>query len=876
MRERATNAAVEVAEPDPELAQPGEGRQGRGEDRRIEQEPQPAFTGDRTDGERQRGEGEELAQPVEAGRGILRERHRDEEQRGVDEGGDEQRPGAAESRVRRIPQRREGEQAETERNVRKGDAEERQQMRRVEAEAQPLARRRVPGGEPERSRQPHVGRRPGGLAGERRSRQGFVHEHDGDVGDDRVDQLGLAAEQSLLHHRRLVAEVLAVALHERPAERLGQFHPFERGPALRTDQNGEEFGIDGHREMGRGSKRPEDSTGPRQERPDAAPLLESVRRPRTPPTPTPPTPTMPTPAQDLVCRSCGAPLGRVMVDLGSSPLANSYLSPADLARAELFLPLCVYVCERCWLCPAARVRDAAGDLHRLRLFLLLLHSWLEHARRLRRAMVPRFGLGAGEPGGRDRVQRRLPAEELRRARHPGARRSSRRRTSRRRRSSSGIPTEVRFFGRATARDLAARGLAADLLLGNNVLAHVPELNDFVGGPGDPAQGRRRADDGVPAPRADWSTATSSTPSTTSTSPTSPSSPSSASSPPTASSSSTSRSCATHGGSLRIYARHKPASADGLRSRTPRVGDLLARERALGRRDARLLRRLRRAACARPSAALLEFLIRAKRAGKSIVGYGAPAKGNTLLNYCGVRGDFLDYTVDRSPHKQGRFLPGTRIPIRAPEAIFETRPDYVLILPWNLRAEIAGQMAAIRDWGGQFLVAIPGGGAAVKLVRLGIPGAFLVEIEPARRRARLLRAHLLRARVRGGAGSTAGLVQTQPLVQPAARHAARPALPGRPHGEAKLVRCVRGADPRRAGRPAARVADLLRQHLAIELSDAPRNARLHPARRGARLPHPDRRLRSALPDVGVLRRRPRRAACAGTIRRSASPCPNRCR
>ncbi len=112
-------------------------------------------------------------------------------------------------------------------------------------------------------------------------------------------------------------------------------------------------------------------------------------------------------------------------------------------------------------------------------------------------------------------------------------------------------------------------------------------------------------------------------------------------------------------------------------------------------------------CAETKRALLEFLIAAKRAGKSIVGYGAPAKGNTLLNYCGVRGDFLDYTVDRSPHKQGLFLPGTRIPIRAPEAIFETRPDYVLILPWNLRAEIAAQMAAIRDWGGRFLVAIPG-------------------------------------------------------------------------------------------------------------------------------------------------------------------------
>jgi hypothetical protein len=163
---------------------------------------------------------------------------------------------------------------------------------------------------------------------------------------------------------------------------------------------------------------------------------------------------------------------------------------------------------------------------------------------------------------------------------------------------------------------------------------------------------------------------------------------------------------THGGSLRIFARHAPPSGPSSGPQTARVTELLARERAAGVESlayyagySETVRETKRA--------LLDFLIREKRAGKSIVGYGAPAKGNTLLNYCGVRGDFLDYTVDRSPHKQGLFLPGTRIPIRAPEAIFETRPDYVLILPWNLRAEIAAQMAAIRDWGGRFLVAIPG-------------------------------------------------------------------------------------------------------------------------------------------------------------------------
>jgi hypothetical protein len=159
---------------------------------------------------------------------------------------------------------------------------------------------------------------------------------------------------------------------------------------------------------------------------------------------------------------------------------------------------------------------------------------------------------------------------------------------------------------------------------------------------------------------------------------------------------------THGGSLRIYARH---DADVSKPVDNRVGDLLAREEAagLGRLEtygsfAERVRGVKRG--------LLRFLIEAKEEGRSVAAYGAPAKGNTLLNYCGVRTDFVDYTVDRSPHKQGRYLPGTRIPIHGPDRLRETRPDYVLILPWNLKEEIMGQMADVRSWGGRFVVAIP--------------------------------------------------------------------------------------------------------------------------------------------------------------------------
>ncbi|MEO7795183.1 MAG: class I SAM-dependent methyltransferase [Thermoanaerobaculia bacterium] len=412
-------------------------------------------------------------------------------------------------------------------------------------------------------------------------------------------------------------------------------------------------------------------------------------------------------AQDLPCRSCAAPLDRVMVDLGSSPLANSYLSAAALAQAELFLPLCVYVCERCWLCQLPECATPQEIFSDYAYFSSFSTSWLEHAKSYVDAMVPRFGLGpasqvveiASNDGYllKNFVERGIPVLGVEPAANVAQAAIA-----------IGVPTEVRFFGREAARDLVSRGKAADLVLGNNVLAHVPDLDDFVGG-----LSLLLKDEGVltmefphlvqmidgnqfdtiyhehysyfslvavervfAAHALELFDV---------------------------------EELATHGGSLRIYARRRSDPLRAARARTPpspRVAELLARERALGVESlayyAGYSERVRET-----KRALLEFMIGAKRAGKSIVGYGAPAKGNTLLNYCGIRADFLDYTVDRSPHKQGLFLPGTRIPIRAPEALFETRPDYVLILPWNLRTEIATQMAAIREWGGRFLVAIPG-------------------------------------------------------------------------------------------------------------------------------------------------------------------------
>jgi hypothetical protein len=402
----------------------------------------------------------------------------------------------------------------------------------------------------------------------------------------------------------------------------------------------------------------------------------------------------------LACRFCGAPLSQVFVDLGASPLANSYLEPEDLDRAEAFYPLAVYVCGECLLVQLPEAERPEAIFSDYAYFSSYSESWLRHAEAYAEAMIERFGFGAGhqmiEIASNDGYLLRwfkaqgVPVLGVEPAGNVAAAAEA-----------AGIPTVVRFFGEATARELVAEGRGADLLVGNNVLAHVPDLNDFVAGlkillaPSGvltlefPHLLRLMAEDQFDTIYHEhysyFSFATvrkifaahglalfdvEELP--------------------------------THGGSLRIYARH---DEDASKPVGERVAALLAREEAAGLGRLETYRSFGERVL-RVKWGLLRFLIRTKEEGKSIAGYGAPAKGNTLLNFCGVRTDFLDYTVDRSPHKQGRFLPGTRIPIHGPDRLRETRPDYVLILPWNLKEEIVEQMADVRSWGGRFVVAIP--------------------------------------------------------------------------------------------------------------------------------------------------------------------------
>ena len=402
----------------------------------------------------------------------------------------------------------------------------------------------------------------------------------------------------------------------------------------------------------------------------------------------------------LACRFCAAPLATSFCDLGLSPLANSYVEPEDLARGERFYPLHALLCERCLLVQLPEAESPEAIFSDYAYFASFSESWLAHARAYAEMARDRFALGPGslvvEIASNDGYLLRWfrdagvpvlgiePAANVARAAEE-----------------LGIPTRVRFFGADLARELVAEGVRADLLVGNNVLAHVPALNDFVSGLATVLAPRgvltmefphllRLMEEGqfdtiyhehfsyfsfhtvrrVFAAHGIELFDVEELP--------------------------------THGGSLRIFGRHVE---DGSRPATPRVAALLAREEEAG-----LLRPESYAAFAPRVAAvkrgLLRFLLDAAERGRSVVGYGAPAKGNTLLNHCGVRGDLLAYTVDRSPHKQGRFLPGTRIPIHAPERILETRPDHVLILPWNLREEVMAQMAAVREWGGCFVVAVP--------------------------------------------------------------------------------------------------------------------------------------------------------------------------
>ncbi len=399
------------------------------------------------------------------------------------------------------------------------------------------------------------------------------------------------------------------------------------------------------------------------------------------------------------CRFCGAPMDAVFADLGMSPLANSYLPPERANGMEPFYPLRALVCGNCFLVQLEEYETPQQIFSDYLYFSSFASSWLEHSRRYVEQMIPRLGLNENsqvvEVASNDGYllqffkEREIPVLGIEPAANVAEAAQAK-----------GIPTHVDFFGRETARRLAGES-SADLLLGNNVLAHVPDLNDFVAGmkillkPGGvitmefphlmrliednqwdtiyhehfsyfsfvtaarvfDAHGLRLFDvEELP----------------------------------------------THGGSLRIYACH---AEDPAKPETEAARGLRERELAAGLEDIDTYLGYGRRVEA-DKRQILAFLIGLKQQGKRIVGYGAPAKGNTLLNYCGVRRDFIDYTCDLNPHKQGHFLPGSHIPIRSPDAIREDRPDVILILPWNLTEEIVQQLDFVREWGGRFAARTP--------------------------------------------------------------------------------------------------------------------------------------------------------------------------
>ena len=405
----------------------------------------------------------------------------------------------------------------------------------------------------------------------------------------------------------------------------------------------------------------------------------------------------------MKCRHCATPLHQVndvFVDLGAAPPSNAFLREQDLARAELHFPLKVLTCPECRLVQVDEVqRCEALFSNDYVYFSSYSTSWLAHAKAYVEQVAERLSLGSAslvmEVASNDgyllqyMVQRGVPCVGI----EPTASTAQVARDK-------GIETIPEFFGRDFGRRFAAERGKADLVLGNNVLAHVPDINDFVAGFGEVLaplgtvtvefphlmqlvqQGqfdtiyhehfsylslytvqRIFAAQGLVV----WDVETLS----------------------------------THGGSLRVWAQHRA----NPRPVSPRVTELLEQEDAAGMRHASFYQGLQ-AGADRIKNELLAFLIDQKRAGKTVAGYGAAAKGNTLLNHAGIRPDLLPFVVDASPHKQGRWLPGSRIPVVGEAMLRESRPDFVLILPWNLRDEITAQLACVREWGGRFVTAVP--------------------------------------------------------------------------------------------------------------------------------------------------------------------------
>jgi SAM-dependent methyltransferase len=399
------------------------------------------------------------------------------------------------------------------------------------------------------------------------------------------------------------------------------------------------------------------------------------------------------------CRFCARPLEHVFADLGMSPLANSYLGRDQLGAMEPFYPLRAYVCAGCLLVQLEEFETPEHIFSDYAYFSSYSTTWLEHARDYVEQVTERFGLdGAShvvELASNDGYllqyfhERHIPVLGI----EPAA-------NVAKLALQKGIPTLVEYFGVATAESLVPDS-AADLMIGNNVLAHVPDLNDFVAGMRILLKPTGVITMEFPhllslIEQNHWDTIYHEHFSYFSFH--------------------TVRDVfrahglrifdvdrlSTHGGSLRIYAARSENEGP---PDTDRPGELLAVERAAGSDDLATYAGYARRVAA-DKMAILSFLIERKQAGQRLVGYGAPAKANTLLNYCGVGPEFIDYTCDLNPSKQGQFLPGTHIPIHSPEAIRRDRPDVVLILPWNLKDEIMEQLGYIREWGGRFATLTP--------------------------------------------------------------------------------------------------------------------------------------------------------------------------
>ncbi len=401
------------------------------------------------------------------------------------------------------------------------------------------------------------------------------------------------------------------------------------------------------------------------------------------------------------CRFCGEPLRETCVDLGMSPLCESWLAASDLNRMEPFYPLHAYVCHRCFLVQVNEYvsgEEIFGGEYAY--FSSFSDSWLAHAKRYALEAIDRWKLGkhsqvielASNDGYllQNFVERGIPSLGIEPAENCAAVAIQK-----------SIPTLCKFFGVRTATELRDQGMRADLLIGNNVLAHVPDLNDFVAG--------------IKLLLADHGVNTMEFPHLVTTMEGN-----------QFDSIYQEHYCyfsfhtiervfashgltlfdvdqlSTHGGSLRIYARHQDDESKPI---SHRVNELRQHEYDLGYADLEVYRSFGERVI-QTKHKLLDLLIRLRREGKQIAGYGAPGKASTLLNYCGIREDLIAYTVDRNPYKHGRFMPGVRIPVFTTERIRETKPDYVVILPWNLKDEIMNQCAYIREWGGQFILPIP--------------------------------------------------------------------------------------------------------------------------------------------------------------------------